>query len=140
MSKLMTSIIDECWNESNGLIADFNISFIKKISTHLDLRCNFKRASSMDTNGSSSDLILNICKNIGAYEYLSGISGKEYLQETTFNQNNIKIHYQEFQYPTYPQLGPSFNKYASIIDSICRNGLELTKRYVLNGYTVTKLF
>jgi len=50
-----------------------------------------------------SDLILEICQRENADVYFSGISGKKYLDEQKFTENGVKIIYQDFQHPEYPQ-------------------------------------
>lgn len=43
----------------------------------------------------STERLLDICKSWGATEYLSGIGGKDYLDVKLFNDNGIKVVFQE---------------------------------------------
>ncbi len=43
----------------------------------------------------STERLLNICKSWGATEYLSGVGGKDYLDVKLFNDNGIKVVFQE---------------------------------------------
>jgi len=47
------------------------------------------------TNLVSTERLLDICKSWGATEYLSGIGGKDYLDVKLFNDNGIKVVFQE---------------------------------------------
>ena len=67
--------------------------------------------------GKKSELILNLCKNYNATTYYSGINGKNYLNQTQFDNNNIKIIYQNYKYKKYKQINSnSFISNLSIID------------------------
>ena len=41
--------------------------------------------------GKSSQLILNICKKVGATTYISGIGAKDYLDQSDFETNGIEL-------------------------------------------------
>jgi hypothetical protein len=55
----------------------------------------------LDSNIKGSDLVLEICKKLGANEYYSGIMGRDYLDEMAFERAGIKILYQDYKYPHY---------------------------------------
>tara|TARA_B100000519_G_C14218234_1_gene426169 strand:+ start:42 stop:725 length:684 start_codon:yes stop_codon:yes gene_type:complete len=90
-------------------LVDLNIEIIEKISHHyFNINTKFVRQSSLSINGKGSDLILNICKQLGAKQYLSGPGGKNYIIEEEFKQSGISIAYYKNHLPKeYPQL---FNK------------------------------
>ncbi len=52
-------------------------------------------ARDFPTQKTGSQRLLDICKHYGATEYLSGISGKKYLDEKLFIDAGIKVTYQE---------------------------------------------
>jgi len=58
--------------------------------------------------------------------YLSGIGGKDYLEENNFKPNSIKLMYQNFVHPVYTQLNMNDKKdfipNLSIIDLIFNHG------------------
>ena len=54
--------------------------------------------------GKSSDLILNLCQEVGATRYISGIGGRNYLKEVDFDNAGIEILYKSPILPEdYPQ-------------------------------------
>ena len=75
-------------------------------------------------------------KKLNATAYLSGISGKNYLDEDIFLKNNIKVLYQDFIYPTYFQDVECFISNLSILDLIF--SVEPSSAYdiIKSGYTV----
>ena len=47
------------------------------------------------TESKSTDRLLDLCKHYDATEYLSGVGAKEYLDECVFENNGIKVIYQD---------------------------------------------
>ena len=89
-------------------LVDLNIELIKTISDkYFNLKTQFIRQSEMLTQGKGSDLILEICKISKVEKYLSGPSGRNYLNEESFKKNDIELEYLTNLLPEeYPQLYP----------------------------------
>ncbi|MFC1454404.1 WbqC family protein [Verrucomicrobiota bacterium] len=47
--------------------------------------------------------LIDICRQVGADTYLSGAGGHKYLEPLKFEKAGIKLEFQEFQHPVYPQ-------------------------------------
>lgn len=129
----LVSLIRECDEVASGKLAEFNIQFIVRVSELLGLQTEFLRGSDLETKTAKSDLVLEVCEAVGATTYLSGISGRDYLKLDEFREAGIEILFQKFSYPTYRQHGEAFNKYASVIDVLCMNGVDQTAQFVKNG-------
>lgn len=56
-----------------------------------------------------NDLLIRLCKEFGANEYLSGPLGRNYINEEAFAKEGITVKFQEWQCPTYPQ--PLFDQF-----------------------------
>jgi len=50
-----------------------------------------------------SDLVLEICKRLDADVYLSGAFGQDYLDLNKFKEEGIKVVFQNYLHPIYPQ-------------------------------------
>lgn len=103
-------------------LADLNINFIYTIKEILGIKTEMVRGSSLEVSGQRSDLVLDICKKVGATTYLSGKFGKDYLDISKFNQEKIKVVFQEFNHPVYNQVFKPFIPEMSIIDVIFNEG------------------
>ena len=104
-------------------LSDMNMFFITETSKMLGIEGKFLKASDMDLEGARTDLLINICKKLGANEYISGKGSKNYLEVDKFEKAGIKVVYQDFDYPTYNQrLVPPFVKNLSIIDILLNEG------------------
>jgi WbqC-like protein family len=62
------------------------------------------RASELAARGEKADLVLAICKELGARRYLSGRTGATYLDAGVFAAAGIEIVLQEFTPPAYPRI------------------------------------
>lgn len=83
-----------------------------------------------DRSNKKSDMDMEICKAIGADTYFSGRGASvEYLDREKFARNNIKIVFQDFQHPVYPQCNSKeFILGISILDMLFNCGIEETRR------------
>ncbi len=84
-------------------------------------------ASELEPEGKKSDLVLNICKALGAKTYLSGPLGKNYLKEDDFLNEGIAVRYHHYCHPTYRQVFPGFEPYMSTLDLMMNYGTETVK-------------
>lgn len=46
--------------------------------------------------GAKSDLVLNLCREVGATVYLSGVHGRDYLNLPSFEKVGIEVHFHEY--------------------------------------------
>ena len=117
-------------NEINKLV-DLNIRLIEWLSSKLGINTKFVYSSQLDTDGSKTELLVNICKIINADHYISPAGSKEYIdQNNLFIKSGIKLSYQNYKHPTYSQLYGDFIPYMSVIDLLFNEGkksLELIK-------------
>ena len=112
--QFLLDIYEKTW----GKICDFNIEFISKCCDFLEIESEMIRASNLDVDGKRSQLLLEICKKLGATEYLSGPAAKEYLEndKSIFEKEKIKISYHDYKHPIYNQRGKTFIEKLSILD------------------------
>jgi len=105
-------------------LVDLNEYFILKIAKILNLNKRIVKASDLNINGKSTELLVKLVKAVGGTTYLSGIGGKKYIDEELFRKENIKLIYSDFKHPTYPQLGENFIPGLSILDFLFNCGFE----------------
>ena len=90
----------------------------------LEPQCEVLLASDLGATGSGQDLLLDICREVGADAYLSGAFGKKYLDESLFGDAGIRVHYHEYDYPEYPQRFGDFVPFLSYLDLLFNVGLD----------------
>jgi len=89
-------------------------------------------SSEMKIEGKKSDLILNICRVLGADTYLSGSQGRSYIDEQSFLDAGICLQYQDYHHPTYKQLWPGFIAHLCILDLLFNHGDESSQILMSN--------
>ena len=82
---------DDCICES---LSETNVKIIKKMCDMFDITT--KIVVDYPTELRRTERLVDICKSVGATEYLSGPSGKKYLDLSLF-PDNMKVSYQENQ-------------------------------------------
>ena len=111
-------------NNKWELMTDFNIELITAICNFLDIKTKTIRASSLNTSGSATELLIDIVKKVGGDIYLSGKGGMKYQNENRFKEENVTLIYTNFKHPVYPQLWGEFIEGLSIIDLLFNCGEE----------------
>lgn len=87
-------------NKVNDNIADLNIALITVIlEKYFNKKINIIRQKDINTQKNGTDLIIEICKNLKATQYVSGPGGKKYLEIEKFNYNGIKLKFIENYLP-----------------------------------------
>lgn len=80
-------------------------------------------SSELRVEGAKDELVLNICRQVGATHYLSGPLGRRYLDEDKFTAAGIVIEYHDYQHPRYPQYrGSGFEAGMAAIDLLFNCG------------------
>ena len=112
----LTELYDLEWKK----LSDFNISFISNCCKFLGIDTCLKKSSDLNVDGKKSELLLNICKEMNATEYLSTIGSKDYLEKDKgiFSNSDIEIKYHEYEHPNYKQRGSQFISKLSILDLV----------------------
>jgi hypothetical protein len=72
--------------------------------------------------------LLDICRQSGATEYLSGPAAKDYINEGLFQEAGVKLSYMDYSgYPEYDQLYSPFTHEVSVLDLLFNVGSEATR-------------
>ena len=74
-----------------------------------------------------AEKLIDLCKKVNATDYYSGPSAKSYINKDLFDENNINLHYFDFNnYPEYQQLNTPFEHGVTILDLIFNTGLDVS--------------
>lgn len=112
-------------------LAELNIALIRILCKFFGIKAQLLLASSISPEGTGSDLILDICRKVGAKQYISGVSGREYLTLDQFKQNGIDVIFQDFHHPIYKQVYEPFMPCMSAADLLFNHGEKSLD--ILNG-------
>ncbi len=90
---------------------------------YLEINTEIVNSSNIEHCKVKSDLILELCKNQGAKEYISGPLGRDYLNISSFQEAEIKVTFHEYVQPNYNQIKTrEFISHLSVIDVIFNHG------------------
>jgi len=81
-------------------------------------------SSEMGVKGSKDELVLNLCKEVGANVYISGPLGRDYLRPELFSAEDIRVVFHDYVHPTYRQVYPGFEPYMATLDLLFNHGPE----------------
>jgi hypothetical protein len=105
------------------LLIDLNMHLIKGIMGFLKIGKPLVLGSSLGASGKKTELIIAQCKQLGADVQLSGNGCKDYIDYKRFEQEGIKLIFQDFSHPIYAQTCPCFVPGLSIVDYLfCTGG------------------
>lgn len=99
-------------------LSEMNQAFIKKISSEcLKIETKFDYVENYGISGDRQERLIDLLRQVGATEYLTGPSALAYLNKDLFKRNDIKVVVKKYDsYPTYPQRYEGYEPSVSIID------------------------
>lgn len=108
-------------------LSELNVAAIRMLARAFGVEKEFVFSSTLGAVGQKSELVLNICKAVGATRYYSGRAGGAYLDADAFRREGIQIVVQEFEHPKYEQLfmkEQGFVPNLSAVDLLFNRGAE----------------
>jgi hypothetical protein len=120
-------LLEEALCQRWEYLADLNIHLIRLVCDYMGLgrTCRFLRMRDMGVAGKRTDLLIDICKKSGGDTYVSGMTGKAYLDQARIEDAGLNLEYCVFQQPPYPQLwSPDFVSNLSTLDLLFNCGPE----------------
>lgn len=94
------------------------------------------RSSEISYEGTKADMVLSICKNMGASTYLSGMGSFEYMQSSldNFEKDGIQVIWHNFNHPKYKQnFQIPFIAGLSLLDLCFWQGYDVAKNIFWNN-------
>jgi hypothetical protein len=121
---LLTSFWEEILGHPWEMLAPLNITVVRRLCEILGIKTPVYVASELGNFPEDPDLrLIAITRFFGADTYLAGKGGHDYMKIETYEEAGIKVLFQDFCHPTYPQLfSEEFVPYLSVIDLIYNMG------------------
>lgn len=125
-------VVENIYNKDWVYLSDLNSHIIKIFLDILNIKVKFLKASDFNFEGKKSNLVLDMCKKLGAKKYIFGSQGKNYAEKEIFSKSNIDIYFQSYNHPIYNQTQGSFISNLSIIDLIFNCGANSLEVLITN--------
>jgi hypothetical protein len=99
---VLRDVLEARW----ALLADLDLALLEVLREAFGIRTPLVRSSELGVSGAKSDLILGICRALGAHEFLGGMGGsRAYIDAEAFRRAGIRLRWQDFRHPAYAQCG-----------------------------------
>ena len=85
-------------------------------------------ASEMRLREEPTERLIDICRAVGATQYLAGAGASAYVDMDKFKASGIEVSIQEFQHPTYSQCYEPFIPGMSAVDLLLMCGSDSLAR------------
>lgn len=109
-------------------LSQVNYRFLTAICQLLGIKTKISWSMDYRLREGQTERLIDLCKQAGATEYISGPAAKNYIDENLFKAEGISLRYIDYSgYPEYPQLYPPFEHRVSIIDLIFNTGSDAKK-------------
>jgi hypothetical protein len=112
--------LESIFMRSHTRLIDINLELIELFRSRLGISVPMVRSSEIDIEGSRSELLLAICKKLGAETYLSGPAGRDYLDMSLFLDCGVAVDFHVFTHPSYA--APIFHHHLSTLDLLFNCG------------------
>jgi hypothetical protein len=104
-------------------LSEINYKFLQGICQLLGITTKITWSCQYPGPGRKTERVLDICKQAGATEYLSGPAAKKYLDEDAFPREGIRLRYMDYAgYPEYSQLFGPFEHGVTVLDLLFNTG------------------
>ena len=120
LSRCVGPVLSREWT----LLTELTITLIERLRDALGLTVPLIRASELNVSGHGTELLCAICVKLGASIYLSGPTGRTYLDPAMFASRGVDVAFHEFNHPVYTQAHGQFTAGLSVIDLLAHAGAD----------------
>ena len=116
--------IDGVIGRRHGSLAELNEELTLELFSMFGIKAEIARSSGLGIKTKKEQRVIDICKAVGADEYLSGVGARSYQDARHFEDNGIKLEYVEFEPKPYKQMFGGFVPNLSCVDYLMNCGAE----------------
>lgn len=117
-------------DEKLASLSDFTVALLRAVVDRLGITTRLVAASELEAPGAGSRLMLSCTLAAGGTVYLSGPTGREYLEPGMFDEAGVELRYHSFRPFEYPQLHGAFVPGLSWLDYVANVGFRPWWDYV----------
>lgn len=113
-------------------LSELNEHILKFFLEVLGIRVAYYKMSDLEIQGRKSDLVLDVCLKLGASTFVFGAHGRNYADVSKFAARGVRVCFQDYHHPQYPQLHGGFEPNLSIVDLLFNCG-PASKEVLMSG-------
>lgn len=122
------NIYSQKWQRLSDLLKKTTLYLLQT----LNITTSIQFSSEMNPQGSKDELVVELCRMADAKLYISGALGRNYLRRELFEREKIRVVYQDYRHPVYPQIHPGFEPGMSVLDLLFNCGPD-SHRIIMEG-------
>jgi len=125
----MLNMFNKVLSVDHANLAELSVSSMMALAEYFSLTSNtiILRSSELVIDGSSSRRVFDICKHLGATEYITGHGAVNYLDHSLFEKAGIQVRYMRYEKLAYTQQHGDFTPFVSGLDLVANCGLAGVK-------------
>jgi hypothetical protein len=120
------SVLEEIYNQEQNQLLNFNLKLLQFLWKAFSIRTQMTLQTEVGVSGVGTDLLINLCRAVGADTYRTLPPVEKYLDAGKFQANGIKLEFIRFTPPVYPQLWGDFRYNLSALDLLLTCGPRST--------------
>lgn len=124
--------IQKLYSVDYKMFWEFSFASIKMLIELFGIDIEIVFSSDLNPQGKNNNMIVDIMNKLGVRTYLSGTGAADYYDSSVYEQAGIKVIWQDFKHPVYPQQFGEFIPYLSSIDLLFNCGIEKSRK-ILRG-------
>jgi hypothetical protein len=114
--------IEEMYSSRFDRLIDLNLAIIRYLLNCLKIDTKLVLLSQLGVKGKATQLLVEICRAMGASTFLAQSQVKKFVDPDLFRQEGIELRYFKYTAPTYPQLWGDFLANLSAFDLVFNCG------------------
>lgn len=114
--------ITEMFSDNFEKLIDLNMAVIHYLMRNLRVGTKLMLLSELGATGKGTNLLVSICKSVGATTFLAQKQAGKYLEPEIFRDNGIELRLFPYAPPVYPQLWGNFLADLSTFDLLLNCG------------------
>ncbi|MDD5313556.1 MAG: WbqC family protein [Dehalococcoidia bacterium] len=116
------NVFEEIYSQEWEYLIDLDVTFIRVLMDKLNLNREILFSSKLEVPEHKTHRLINICVKLGATDYLTGKAAEDYIDESLFNEKNIRLQYHNYTHPSYSQMYGDFIPFLSVVDLLFNHG------------------
>lgn len=120
--KKYADFFEDCYQRRWSTLLELNEYMMQWFLDTLGITVPMRSAGDWQFQGAKSELVLDMCRQLGAEIYIFGAQGRDYADRDAFAKGGVLPLFQDYCHPVYPQLHGAFAPYMSILDLLFNCG------------------
>lgn len=118
----LLDVVEPVYAGCGPRLVDLNVALLRALAAGLGVTARVVAASELDLTGSSTQLMISLTRAVGGDVYLSGPTGRAYLEPALFAEAGVQLRHHAFTPFEYPQRHGAFVPGLSAFDYVANCG------------------